>query len=373
MSAARARILMTLLALVALLGAGPVAPAAAQEEPAKPVARPDGYRINAGAWLDVAEPGVLSNDTFGEGQGKVKAVTDPTQGTGTLFDNGAFLYRPAAGFAGTDTFTYCLEAGGECASDTVTLTIEVVRAVAHPDSYDIRAGHPLDVDAPGVLDNDEFEPAGGVAAAVRSNPAHGTATLSAAGSFDYTPAGGFAGTDTFTYCLLARGECISDPVSVTIRVAANQAPAAVDDSYETDEGTELTVAAPGVLDNDSDADGDGLAAKVATGPQHGTLTLNGDGSLTYRPEQGFAGGDSFTYTVTDGEGGEATATVSLVVNAKAITEPPATEPGPAPAAPVPQGGLATTGGPFATWLALGALLVIFGAVLFVATRRRSTP
>ena len=56
-------------------------------------------------------------------------------------------------------------------------------------------------------------------------------------------------------------------------------PVAADDSYATDEDTPLTVAAPGVLANDTDVDGDTLTAVLVTGPAHGTLTLNADGSL----------------------------------------------------------------------------------------------
>src|SRR5436190_7373348 len=59
--------------------------------------------------------------------------------------------------------------------------------------------------------------------------------------------------------------------------------AANDDSYTTPEDTQLTVSAPGVLANDSDVDGDALSAVLATGPSHGTLTLNSDGSLVYMP------------------------------------------------------------------------------------------
>jgi VCBS repeat-containing protein len=95
----------------------------------------------------------------------------------------------------------------------------------------------------------------------------------------------------------------------------NHAPSAVGDSYSTAEDTTLNVSTPGVLSNDSDPDGDTMTAQLATGPSHGTLTLNSDGSFSYTPAANYNGTDSLTYKASDGKGGEATATVSITVNA----------------------------------------------------------
>jgi VCBS repeat-containing protein len=101
----------------------------------------------------------------------------------------------------------------------------------------------------------------------------------------------------------------------------NQAPSAVGDTYSTDEDTTLNVtAASGVLANDSDPDGDPITAQLATGPSHGKLTLNPDGSFSYTPDANYNGPDAFTYKASDGKGGEATATVSISVNA--VDDPP---------------------------------------------------
>ena len=56
--------------------------------------------------------------------------------------------------------------------------------------------------------------------------------------------------------------------------------------------------APGVLDNDSDPDDDPLSPVRVSGPSHGTLTLNANGSFTYNPDDNFNGSDSFTYRPT---------------------------------------------------------------------------
>ena len=95
---------------------------------------------------------------------------------------------------------------------------------------------------------------------------------------------------------------------------ANTAPAATGDAYGTDEGDPLTVAAPGVLANDTDVDGDVLTATNASDPAHGAVTLNANGSFTYTPDAGFSGTDTFTYTAYDGTTASSPATVTITVD-----------------------------------------------------------
>ena len=68
------------------------------------------------------------------------------------------------------------------------------------------------------------------------------------------------------------------------------------------EDTALVIAAPGVLANDSDVEGDALTAVLVSGPANGTLALNADGSFTYTPAANYNGADSFTYKANDGAG-----------------------------------------------------------------------
>lgn len=90
-------------------------------------------------------------------------------------------------------------------------------------------------------------------------------------------------------------------------------PVANNDSYSTSEDTALTVPAPGVLGNDSSPSGAALTAMLVSGPAHGTLVLNADGSFTYGPANGFVGTDTFTYQASDGTATSNTATVTLTV------------------------------------------------------------
>jgi subtilisin-like proprotein convertase family protein len=102
----------------------------------------------------------------------------------------------------------------------------------------------------------------------------------------------------------------------------NRAPTAVNDSLTTAEDTPTNIA---VLSNDTDVDGDALSvsAFAATSAQGGTVSKNADGTLRYTPAADFNGTDSFTYTVSDGIGGTATATVNMTVTP--VNEVPATK------------------------------------------------
>jgi VCBS repeat-containing protein len=94
----------------------------------------------------------------------------------------------------------------------------------------------------------------------------------------------------------------------------NTPPAAIDNTYSTDEDVDLTVTAPGVLSNDTDDDGDTLTAIVDTQPSSGTLILNSDGSFTYSPDLNFNSADSFTYLANDGLANSNPGTVTITVN-----------------------------------------------------------
>src|SRR5205823_6047659 len=99
-----------------------------------------------------------------------------------------------------------------------------------------------------------------------------------------------------------------------------------DDSYSTPEDTTLTVAAPGVLANDTDVDGDPLTAILVSGPAHGTLNLNSDGSFTYTPALNYNGPDSFTYKANDGQADSPT-TATLSTTLTPANDPPGTSGG----------------------------------------------
>ena len=97
----------------------------------------------------------------------------------------------------------------------------------------------------------------------------------------------------------------------------NRAPVAVDDSDATVQDEPVIV---DVQANDSDADGDALTTVSTTTPANGTTAINAGDTVTYTPNSGFVGSDSFDYTIEDGFGGSATATVTVAV--ANVNDPP---------------------------------------------------
>jgi VCBS repeat-containing protein len=92
---------------------------------ADPVARPDSYSTPANTVLNVAAPGVLANDTDADNDPLTAGMpTSPSHGKLLLNENGSFTYTPAAGYTGTDTFTYMAHDGtGGMVVATVTITV----------------------------------------------------------------------------------------------------------------------------------------------------------------------------------------------------------------------------------------------------------
>jgi FtsP/CotA-like multicopper oxidase with cupredoxin domain len=149
---------------------------------------------------------------------------------------------------------------------------------------------------PGVLGNDTGL---GLTAVLNTPTSNGTLTLQPSGSFTYVPAPNYNGPDSFSYHA-SSGSLSSNVVAVTINVAAvNDPPVAVADAHQATVGTPLMVAAPGVLANDSDVDGDAISALLVVGPNGGTLSLSANGSFQYTASIGTTT-DSFTYRATDG-------------------------------------------------------------------------
>jgi hypothetical protein len=103
---------------------------------------------------------------------------------------------------------------------------------------------------------------------------------------------------------------LTDTQSFTITVrSANAPPQAAGDEATTTEGTSVTIY---VLENDTDPDGDALTVITVSQPLYGSASTDGT-TVVYTPTLGFVGRDDFTYTISDGYGGEDTATITVLV------------------------------------------------------------
>lgn len=282
-----------------------------------PTGTNDSYNATEDTSLNVnAATGVLANDTDPDG-GALTAVlvSGPSSGLLTLNADGSFSYTPNANFNGADSFTYKAN-DGTLDSNNATVTISIGAGNDPPDAMDDAATTPEDTAATiNVLANDTDVDGGALSITAFTQGANGSVASGPGGALAYTPNANFNGTDSFTYTA-SDGNGGTDMATVTITVSSvNDAPVADNDNYSVNEDSSLTTPAPGVLGNDTDAEGDTLTAALVSGPVSGVLTLNPDGSFTYSPNANFNGADSFTYRADDGVASSNTATVSITVRA----------------------------------------------------------
>jgi hypothetical protein len=202
------------------------------------------------------------------------------------------------------------------------LALDLLPPVAIADSLTTPHDRTRVVPAPGVLGND-LDLDGGTKAILVSGTSHGSVTLRSDGGYTYVPAAGYVGPDQFRY-RASSGLLDSLVATVSINVT-NARPVARPDAYSVAAGKPKTVAAAGVLTNDSDGDGDTLSAQLVATTSHGSLSLEANGGFTYLPNAAYAGSDSFSYRAWDGVQWSDAATVSLTV-----IPPPTPAPTPAP-------------------------------------------
>lgn len=108
---------------------------------------------------------------------------------------------------------------------------------------------------------------------------------------------------------------VSEATTDFNRYYRNRSPVVIGDQYSLAEDTQFyAVAAPGVLGNDSDPDGDTITAELAIPARNGTVALQPNGSFVYRPNANFFGTDLFSYRVSDGRGGTTTGAVQIQVS-----------------------------------------------------------
>lgn len=297
------------------------------QEQVIPVAVNDNYDVEQDTTLVTKiVNGILANDTD-ENNEPLTAVLQsgvtPEKGTLTLnTTNGSFTFVPAAGFVGNASFTYKAKDDESMSAAVATVTIKVKRKspTTVVDGYALDEDSDFTVNAAGgVLANDTAYGGASLTAVLVDGPSHAkTFTLKPNGSVEYTPAKHFSGADSFTY-RANDGDNDSVVTTVNLTVTAQpDAPVAEADTYDVEENDVLVVATlNGVLANDSDADGNTLSGALVpdSGPDHGLLSFNANGSFTYTPAADYVGADSFEYTVSDGSGGSDSASVTLNVGA----------------------------------------------------------
>ena len=278
-----------------------------------PVAVDDTATTNEDTATDIA---VLANDTDVDGGTlTVTAVTDPPHGTATINPSGTVNYVPDAQYNGPDTFDYTV-ADSTARTDIGTVAVTVTAVNDPPVAVDDTAATPRDVSTLiDVLANDTDIDGGPLVISSVGGASHGTTAIES-GQVRYTPAALYSGPDAFDYTV-SDGAGGFDIGSVAISVSSpNNAPVATDDAATTAEDVSTLV---DVRANDTDVDGDPITLSSVGSPSHGTAAIEA-GQVRYTPAANYNGPDSFGYTVDDGAGGSASATVSVTVTA--VNDPP---------------------------------------------------
>jgi large repetitive protein len=257
---------------------------------------------------------VLSND--GDPDGDILTVTgatvDPAQGTVVVNPDGTVTFTPAPNYNGPAIITYQVtDSTGRISTATATVNITPVAdvPVALPDVAATLEDTPVTVS---VLANDTD--ADGNVLTVNSatvDPTQGTVTINPDGTVTFSPAPNYHGPAIITYVVDdGTGRTATSTATVTVTPVPD-IPVALPDVATTAEDTPVTIS---VLPNDTDGDGDLLIVTSATvDPAQGTVTINPDGTVTFKPAPDFNGTAIITYQVIDGTGRTATATATVTV------------------------------------------------------------
>jgi large repetitive protein len=285
-----------------------------------PVAINDSYQGS----IDLAVFGnVISNDFDLDGNLNMNSVkligSAPSSGSLTLNPDGTFTYIPVIGYLGQVTFDYQIcDLGTPALCDIATVTIEILAnpngnsTFATDDSFAGIEDNPIT----GNLlanDNDPELNIQTVNTTAVIAPIHGSVVLNANGTFTYTPAPNYNGTDRFVYEVCDNGiprACDRATVYLII-LPGDDVPVAVDDTNTTNEETSVT---GNVSTNDIPSNDGGIVLSVVDLPEQGELVFNPDGVYIYTPDADFNGIDQFVYKLCDIDGDCSEATVSITVN-----------------------------------------------------------
>jgi len=253
---------------------------------------------------------VLINDVDPDGDNlEISITAAPAFGVAIATDDQKIVYLPPIGFVGVVTIGYqACDPLGNCTEGT--LVIHVLPPFLPPAAFDdgvlVLVGSTVGV---AVLAND-FSPHGHalLGPTVVTPPVSGSATVNPDGSITYVPDEGFIGTDSLQYSICDTvSSCLDDLRCDEAWVYfvvfdledpddPNLPPVAVDDEAVTPEDSPVVI---DILANDFDPDGDPLTVTLLDPPANGSAVLNADGTVTYTPNSGFEGCDTFSYFICD--------------------------------------------------------------------------
>ena len=253
-----------------------------------PVANDDDFTLDEDGSLELD---VLDNDSDVDNSFSILSFTEASHGVVTLID-GKLTYTPNLNYNGTDAFTYTISDGELTSTATIELTINAVNdaPVAVGDKYRFNEDGTLTMDV--LLNDADLDSI--ITIQSFTSAKHGKVTL-VSGKLVYQPFLDFNGTDGFTYTITDGKLTATTMVDLTVD-AVNDAPVLGLDEGSTRYHTPVTL---DVLANDSDVENDALSIIDVHGALHGVVTIV-DNKVLYTPDALFAGEDTFTVVVSDG-------------------------------------------------------------------------
>ena len=257
---------------------------------------------------------VLSNDTDADGDAlTIESFTNPSDGTARLM-GGALFYTPDENFSGSDSMTYTVtDPSGASATETVTLTIteENDAPVTTTDVLNVEENS-ADGITVNLLSNDYDREEDDFSLTSIGAASNGTAVMNNDGTVTYTPDADYTGADEFSYVVTDdAGAKATGTVSITVSVVNGAPVTTADISTVTEDSSSNRIS---VLNNDTDPENNTLTLDSVTTPTYGTVSIANNVAL-YTPEANYSGEDSFSYWVTDGEGGSTKGEVTVTVTA----------------------------------------------------------
>jgi gliding motility-associated-like protein len=237
-------------------------------------------------------------------------VSGPSNGTITINADGSFVYVPDPNFNGSDTIVIQICDSGYplpalCGKDTLVMNVDAVNDP--PVIVNERIILLMDSTASGnILQNGDFDPDStnlSIDTIPVGGPTHGIIDFASDGSFVYTPNAGYTGNDTIYITVCDSGFplpplCGIDTLIIQINDTINTPPNLTNDSLTI---LEDQSGSGSILVDDLDPDGTSLRADTipVSGPNHGTIDINPDGSYTYRPDTNYYGMDTVIIAVCD--------------------------------------------------------------------------
>ncbi|WP_295539006.1 Ig-like domain-containing protein [uncultured Pseudacidovorax sp.] len=249
---------------------------------------------------------VVGSDVDGDPLAYTKG-SDPKNGTVVVNADGTFTYTPGKDYNGSDSFTVTVrDPSGATATSTVTIGVTPMNDAPTVPNYSLTTPEDKPVSGKVVGSDVDGDP---LSYTKGSDPAHGSVTVNADGTFTYTPAKDYNGSDSFTVTVRdPSGATATSTVTIGIDPVNDNPVLPANYSTTTREDTAVTGKVVA-----TDVDGDNLSYAKGSDPAHGKVEVGADGSYTYTPAKDYAGSDSFTITVNDGAGGTATTTVNVTI------------------------------------------------------------